>query len=444
MKRTGVLLLVLLFCARTLTTEARLQTTATSSFDVLHYDAQVEPDVINKTVTGKVLIRLISRVNNLATIEFECGDLVIDDVRENRERQEFLRGDRHLKISLSRPAKVNETREIEVEYHGTPRRGIRFFPERTQVYTVFSTSQWLVCRDEPDDRATLRLKLIVPANFTTAANGRLAARRNLPGNKIVFEWRQAIPVPTYTFGFVAGRFRTLTEKPGRVQLRYLASQLSDKDLLRIFRYTADMIGFYEKRSGVRYADSTYTQVLAAGRVEQEMSGFTVIRESYGPEVFANQSDVWLGAHELAHQWWGNMVTCRDWNHFWLNEGIATFMAAAYKEHRFGRKEYLREIETNRVNYQKVRDAGKDRSLVFPDWKNPTAEDRTLVYDKGAYVLHLLREELGERDFWDGIRQYSRRYFGKSVTTPDFQRAMEHASGNNLSDFFAKWVYLSKR
>ncbi len=260
----------------------------------------------------------------------------------------------------------------------------------------------------------------------------------------MYEWRQAIPVPTYIFGFAAGRFRTLTQKQGRVQLRYLATQFSDKEVLRIFRDTADMIGFYEERAGVRYADSTYTQVLAAGGVEQEMSGFTVLRESYGREVLANEHDVWLGAHELAHQWWGNMVTCRDWNHFWLNEGIATFMAAAYKEHRFGRKEYLREIEANRLSYEKVRDAGKDRSLVFPDWSHPTAEDRTLVYDKGAYVLHLLREELGERDFWAGLRHYTRTYFGKSVTTPDFQRAMEHAGGKNLADFFSKWVYLTKR
>jgi aminopeptidase N len=381
-------------------------------------------------------------VDKLATIEFDCGDLTIDAVRESKEARKFLRRDHRIEISLSRPAKTNEQREFEIEYHGTPRYGIRFFPERSQVYTVFSTSQWLVCLDAPDDKATWRLRLIVPADFQTVANGRLAGQHNLPHNKIAFEWRQTIAVPTYTFGFAAGRFLTFTEKRGRVNLRYLATQYSDKELLGIFRDTADMIGFYEERAGVRYADSTYTQVLAAGGVEQEMSGFTVLRESYGREVLANERDVWLGAHELAHQWWGNMVTCRDWNHFWLNEGMATFMAAAYKEHRFGREEYLREIEANRVSYQKVRDAGKDRSLVFPDWSNPTREDRTLVYDKGAYVLHLLRQELGERDFWKGIRHYTRKHFGKSVTTPDFVTAMEYASGKDLTDFFAKWVYLT--
>lgn len=439
MKRAGLLLLLSLVYA----TETRAQGKARSSFDVLHYEAQVEPDIENKTVTGKVLIQIVSSVGNLNSIDLDCGELTIDAVRENLDAQKFVSRGNRLKILLSRPSKANDKREILVEYHGTPRRGIRFFPEREQVYTVFSTSQWLVCVDAPDDKATLRLNLLVPANLNTVGNGRLAARRALPGNKVAYEWIQEIPIPTYTFGFVAGPFRTVTEKRGRVELRYLSTQYSDLQLQRVFRDTADMISFYEERSGVPYADSTYTQVLAAGSADQEMSGFTVLRETYGREVLANERDVWLGAHELAHQWWGNMVTCRDWNHFWLNEGIATFMAAAYKEHRFGREEYMREIELNRMEYQKVHAAGKDRSLVFPDWNNPTAEDRTLVYDKGAYLLHLLRTELGERAFWAGLRQYTRKYFGKSVTTPDFQTMMEQASGRDLTDFFAKWVYLTR-
>ena len=444
MKRTGLLLLLSLFCSCALATETPAQAVANAQIDVLDYDAQIEPDVANKTVTGRVVIRFASLVNNLKSIDFNCGELTIDAVRENGAMQKFERSERRLTIALSRPAKVNEKREIEIEYHGTPRRGIRFFPDRVQVYTVFSTSQWLVCVDAPDDRATLRLKLIVPADFATVANGSFVAQHKLGGNKVAHEWKQSIPIPTYTFGIAAGRFRTLTEKHGRLQLRYLSTQFSDEELRRIFRDTADMIGFYEERAGVRYSDPVYTQVLAAGGVEQEMSGFTVIRETYGRDVLANERDMWLGAHELAHQWWGNMVTCRDWNHFWLNEGIATFMAAAYKERRFGRAEYEREIESNRANYEKVRAAGKDRSLVFPDWLSPTREDRILVYDKGAYVLHLLREELGERDFWAGLRQYTRAHFGKSVTTPDFQKAMEQAGGKNLHDFFAKWVYLTKK
>lgn len=439
-------LLILLLSGSALTHGASAQTKAESHvapFDVIHYDAQLEPDITNKTVKGKVLIRLIVRAKNQSTIELDGGDLTIDAVREGARPLTFTRSGRRLSVSLSNPAKAGERREIEIEYHGAPRFGVRFFPERAQVYTVFSTSQWMVCVDAPDDRATLRLNLILPAGLAAVANGSFVAERALPNNRVVHEWRQEIPIPTYTFGFAAGRFRVLTEQRGRPRLRYLSEKFSDDELRRIFRDTADMISFYERRAGVPFADKIYTQVLAAGGVEQEMSGFTVMRESYGNGVLKNERDVWLGAHELAHQWWGNMVTNRDWTHFWLNEGMATFMAAAYKEHRFGREEYLREIEAARANYEKVRDAGKDRSLVFPDWNRPTREDRTLVYDKGAYVLHQLRAELGERLFWSGIRRYTRAYFGKSVTTPEFQTAMERASGRNLSEFFAKWVYLTK-
>jgi aminopeptidase N len=179
-------------------------------------------------------------------------------------------------------------------------------------------------------------------------------------------------------------------------------------------------------------------------VEQEVGSFALLSESYGPRVLADQQDVWLMAHELAHQWWGNGVTCRDWNHFWLNEGLATFLASAYKEHRFGRDVYLREVEEWRARYERVREQGQDKPLVFPDWTSPTANDRTLVYQKGAYVAHLLREHLGEARFWSGLRHYTRAFMGRSVTTPEFQHAMEQGSGADLREFFERWVYTAER
>lgn len=408
-----------------------------SRADVLNYSATIEPDIANKSIKGSVLIRVQTTSN---VVVFDCGELTIDSVKENGVAVQFSVQDHKLRVSLS--AKKKE-RELEVRYHGAPRRGIRFFPDRQQVYTIFSTSQWMVCNDDPADKATLTMKLILPATLTAVANGELVSQHELPDNKRISEWRQKNPVPTYIFGFAIGPFRTVKQKHGNVELQYLITNYSDTEARRIFRDTPDMLDFFEDRAGVKYADKTYTQVLAAGGVEQEMSSFTGLKESYGKQVLDNEQDVWLGAHEFAHQWWGNMVTCRDWNHFWLNEGVATFMAAAYLEHRFGRTIYLREIETYRANYEKVRAAGKDKSLVFPDWLSPTREDRTLVYDKGAYVLHLLREEMGERNFWKGLQIFTRRHFGKSVVTTDFVAAMEEAHGKSLKEFFAKWVYLGE-
>jgi aminopeptidase N len=401
--------------------------------DVLHYDATIEPDIAAKTIKGSVAIKIVPGRNE---IEFDCGELVIDSVRVSGVSAKFAVKDHRLKIELPKNAK-----EIHIDYHGAPKRGIRFFPDRDQVHTIFSTSQWMVCVDDPADKATLTMKLILPAALTAVSNGRFVSQRDLPGARRVSEWRQPTAIPTYIFGFAVGPFRVVTEKKRNVEFRYLATDYADDELRRIFRDTADMLDFFERHAGVKYHGPTYTQVLAAGTVEQEMDSFTALKESYGKRVLEDEQDQWLGAHEFAHQWWGNMVTCRDWNHFWLNEGIANFMAAAYLEHRFGREVYMRHIDSYRTNYGKVKAAGKDKSLVFPDWLRPTREDRILVYDKGAYVMHLLREEMGERAFWNGLRGFTRRHFGKSVVTSDFTRAMEKAAGRSLQPFFAKWVYL---
>ena len=299
----------------------------------------------------------------------------------------------------------------------------------------------MVCIDDPADKATLTFRLVLPAALTPVANGNFVSERDYAANKRISEWQQETPIPTYIFGFAAGPYHVVKEKRRNVEFRYLATNYSEAEVRRIFRDTPGMLEFFERRAGVKYADRMYTQVLAAGSVEQEMSSFTALKESYGKQLLDNEQDLWLAAHEFAHQWWGNMVTCRDWNHFWLNEGIANFMAAAYLEHRFGRAIYLREIERYRASYEKVRAAGKDKSLVFPDWLRPTREDRILVYDKGALVLHLLREEMGERAFWNGLRIFTQRHFGKSVITSDFVTAMEEANGKSLEKFFAEWVYL---
>jgi aminopeptidase N len=403
--------------------------------DVLHYSATLEPDISAKSVKGSVLIRVSTTSR---AVEFDCGELTIDAVTEAGTALQFSTANRRLRVSLPAGKRL---REIKIDFHGVPKFGIRFFPDRQQVYTIFSTSQWMVCVDDPADKATLTFKLILPPNLTAVANGELVSQRESANNKRISEWQQRTPIPTYIFGFAVGPFHVVKEKRRNVELRYLATNYTAIEVRRIFRDTPDMLDFFEDRAGVKYADRTYTQVLAAGGVEQEMSSFTALKESYGKQLLDNEQDLWLGAHEFAHQWWGNMVTCRDWNHFWLNEGIATFLAAAYLEHRFGRAVYMREIETYRANYEKVRDAGKDKSLVFPNWNSPTREDRTLVYDKGAYVLHLLREEMGERAFWNGLRLFTRRHFGKSVVTSDFVSAMEAANGKSLKAFFAKWIYL---
>lgn len=407
------------------------------NFDILQYDAQIEPDFSTKSVKGKVIINLKSLTTNLTEIQLNAGALEIDKVSEKAfEKKENL-----LNITLFKPARLNEKRRIEIEYHGVPKFGVRFFPEQSQVYTIFSTSQWMPCVDAPEDRAKFRLELILPKDLQVAGNGEFIKQTNISNEKTSSVWEQKNENPTYLFGFAAGKFRQVVEIHKGVKLRYLAPQdFSDEQIKQIFRETKNIMDFFESKAGVKYAGKTYTQVLPVRNAEQEMSGFTVLREDYGNRVLKDEKDIWLGVHEFSHQWWGNMVTNKDWTHFWLNEGITNFMTATFLEHRFGREEYLKQINNYKANYEKVRDAGKDKPLVFPDWNRPTREDRTLVYDKGAYVAHLLREELGEEKFWRALKDYTRKYWEKSVVTKDFQNSFEQSSGKDLSEFFRKWIY----
>lgn len=434
------MVLVIIICAFVLRSNAQM-----NLFDVTNYDAVIAPDPVGKSVTGKVVVRFSSLSENLTEIILNAGVLEIDSVQEKLVKLNYDKNGNLLKIHLAKPLKIGDTAEIEIVYHGVPKYGLNFFPEQNQIYTIFSTSQWMPCVDSPDDRASFRLNLITPKNVKTLANGEMIGERELANGKISSRWEQKNPIPTYIFGFAFGEFQELIEKEKQTTFRYLFDKsFSVEQAKKIFVDTKDMLRFFEKKAGVKYPYKTYTQVLTAGNAQQEADGFSLLNNEYGRDVLKDKKDIWLGTHEFAHQWWGNMLTNSDWTHFWLNEGIANFMTAAYLEHRFGRAEYLSEIERYQKSYEKVRDAGFDKPLVFPNWNKPTREDRRLVYDKGAYVVHLLRKELGEKSFWKGFKEYTRKYFGKSVETKDFQTAMEKSSGKDLSIFFNKWVYLKTK
>ena len=410
------------------------------SFRITHYDARIEPDLSDRTITGVVVIHFVMTERDQRTIALDSGDLTIDAVKEDGARLDFAVREHRLTIRWPTPVTMNRRRQVEIAYHGKPRFGMQFVPERKQVYTVFSTSQWLVCLDAPNERASMDLSVVLPADLVVVASGKEVRRRRLPNGSVLHEWRQERPMPSYTFGFAAGLHTDVTERRAGHFLRYLGSGFSAVELRRIFADTADMVRFFQDRAGVPYGEPVYSQALVPRTVGQEMSGFSVLSEEYGRAVLADAHAESLIAHELAHQWWGNQVTCAAWTEMWLNEGFATFMAAAYMERRFGREEYLRMVDGWRSRYESVRSAGRDRSLVFADWTYPTPDDRTLVYQKGAYALHLLRETLGDQVFWAGLRDYTRAHSGRSVTSIQFQRAMERSSRKDLSTFFKTWIY----
>jgi aminopeptidase N len=409
---------------------------------ISHYDLELRPRFSERTIEGSVSLTVVTAGAGASTLVLNRGALVIDEVHGGRRTLPFRVDGGQLRIDL--PPSTPPTLTIDIEYHGRPTSGLVFVPEREQLYTIFTTPQWMPALDEPSARATFRLRLHMPHSWTGTAAGREVSRRAVSDDVDVAEWVQERPVPTYTFGFAVGRFSELSDREGEVTLRYFANGFSSDEMRKIFSESRQMLRFFEERSGVRYPWQTYAQALVARTAGQEMAGLSLLSEEYGRAVLEDSKAIGLLAHELSHQWWGNLVTCRAFTEFWLNEGFATFMAAAYREHRFGRAAYLADIEAMRTRYEHVVSRGNDGSLVFPAWNRPTADDRTLVYQKGALILHQLRERVGDDRFWDAIRLYTRRNLGQSVTTDALQLAFEEASGADLREFFAGVVRLEKR
>lgn len=404
-----------------------------AELDVLSYQLTIEPDIQNQSIEGSLLIQF-EVANGTESIALDAGKLQIDKVSGTSVASYNKVGSKLL-IALNQQEQTHH--EVTIQYHGNPKKGLLFNPALNQAHTVYFTDHWMVCNSKPNDRAAFSLNILLPKGMQSIASGKsLGVEEN--AEKVLHKWHQAYETPAYTYGFAIGSFTEATEQTGDVTLLYYSSELDDNALKKVFTETSNILEFFEQKSGVEYVQDSYAQVLI-GDNYQEMSGLSVLAKAYPSFVFKDSSEIHLTSHELAHQWWGNMITCEDFGHFWLNEAFAVYMSSAFSEHKFGPKKYEADIAIYKSIYDGLVKRGKDRPLIFKEWK-PSRDNRNVVYYKGAYVLHLLRKELGDEAFWKGIQSYSKTYFGKSVKTEDFKLAMEKATGADLDDFFNKWVY----
>ena len=419
---------------------------AQDDIEIVQYRARIVPDLKEKTVTGTTTIRFKSKRigtrDGAFDIVFPLNALVIDAVRLNgataAHRVEQRATSRALVVTVA--AARNAVNELQVDYHGKPAAGLKF--GANYLYTAFSTCHWMLCREESGDKASFRLALIVPATFTVVASGVARLRTMLAGGRALHVWEQRRPYSPYLFGFAAGEMSvaTLPAAKSSTTLRVLGVDQTPAELKNKFQDTPRMIKFFEEKSGVALPHKTYTQVLVPGSEAQEASTFSLIGRDQLDPILIDPEEDWVIAHELAHQWWGNLVTCKDWSHFWLNEGMTVFMVAAYKEQRWGIAAYAREITLAEKRRQNAINADFDVPLAYRGAYPSLAIKRAIAYSKGFLFIDVLRKRLGEAAFWQGIKSYTKANLDKTVDGEDFQRAMETASGENLAALFQQWVY----
>jgi aminopeptidase N len=374
----------------------------------------------------------------VADFRFSANALTLGAVRSDDGPVEHRQEGEDLFLELPRPLARGEAATISLTYSGTPRRGLVF--AEGGVRTGYFTCQWMICdQDRPGDRASLDLRVAVPSGFNAAGSG-VGSTEALVGDTLTLRWRETRPYAAYLYGFAASPMHTLVINHPRVLLVTMSSAMTHAELERAFADTGRMIDFFERRAGVPFPYRSYNQVVIDGSEAQEASGFSVLGTAEIRPILTDPTEDWAIAHELGHQWWGNLITCNTWREFWLNEGLTVFMTAAWKEERWGRAAYEREIRLSRQRWQAVLDSGFDAPLAWGGTYPSMRHRRAITYSKAAVFLDALRTEMGDRAFWAGLRAYTRANAGGTVESRDLQRAMEGAAHRSLAPLFNTWVY----
>ena len=313
-------------------------------------------------------------------------------------------------------------------------RGLKWLNNDKGFLSTFYCDAWMICNDRPDHRAGLRLEFVLPAgsDLLPVGPGRLVSSTDVKGERhFVFE--QGPPVQTYLFSFAAARLLSSSDGDFIIYAGAGGHTIA-------LQKTAAAAAFFRERAGREPLHKTYTQAfLPDVEVGQEAAGLGLMSEVY-LSALEQADDVDLMAHELAHQWWGVLVGIRSWSDFWLNEGMAEFMADAFVERHQGRRAYEQRMAKLHQRMTALQKEGKDRPLHWEGWKDAHEALGPVPYVKGALFLDNLRKQLGETHFWGGIALYTRKHAHSLVDARSFQRAMEEASGRSLAPLFDEAVY----
>jgi aminopeptidase N len=445
------LLLGTLFAAAPVNAQTNLERvvnggfTPSHDYDLIHQRIEVRNFNWDSTsFDGRVTTTLVSLRPGLDSVILDMGRSLT--VRSVTPARSYARPGDSLVVRLPRPAGFGDTVRFTVDYHGGIRQGqgLYFFtddgrPHRPkQVYSGGGTDgnpRWMPTWGAPADKATWELAATVPAELTVVSNGRLVSDRPASGGQHTVTWRQEKPASTYLISLAAAPFARITDRWRAVPLEYYVYR-EDSALARpLFGVTPDMMETYSRLTGVPYPWNKYAQVTVADFIGgmENVSATTLVDWLPGPRDYRDRP--WyrhsLIPHELAHQWFGDLVTAQDWGNYWLNEGMAEFMPGQYwgsKQGPHAEQDYYQ------AEYQQYLGIDARRRMPLATYSSNN------VYPKGALVLEMLKTYLGPERFWASMRRYLTRHAYGTATSDDLRQAVLEATGENLGWFWSQWIY----
>ena len=425
----------------------------TRDVDFLHLKLDITPSFEQKTVSGTTTLQFKPISRPISVLKLNATELTVHSVSSSQPIADWHLSREHLIIHFAEPLPIGEENSLEISHEAQPEKGMYFrTPDmgyregEAHLFTQgepIESRHWFPCFDSPNEKLTTEVICHVPDGMLVLSNGRkLSEEKDEDSGLVTFHWLQDKPHVNYLIAVVAGYFESIQDQYRDIPMAFytLPSQI---DMAKnSFEGTKDMMAFIESETGVPYPWDRYDQVcvndFVAGGMEN--TSLTILTDGtlFDSSTENLRSSQGLVAHELAHQWFGDLVTCKDWSHLWLNEGFASYFEALYSEHKDG---------DNAFRYSMLKKMGgwlnnpaDPVGIVSREYDNPMQQFSYRAYPKAAWVLHMIRSSIGPDLFRQMMKTYLIRHTYESVVTEDLNQVLEELTGRSLDQFFDQWVY----
>jgi len=426
-----------------------------STWKPLHYDVSLSfNDQLTEISSAKTEVTLQVLAARLTVVDFDFGDMPIDSVTVSGKPARYERKAELLNVRLPRMYRNGDKLKVTVTYHGRPKDGLIFASDRDGKPSVTGDNwpnrvhQWIPSLDHPSAKASVSFTIAAPPRDLVVANGKPVTMTRNGGAPAVWRYEEAKPIPAYCMVIAVNEGAKIEGESTVTPLSFYVPQRDRSYATKGFSPAGPALSFFSQTVGP-YPYDKLALIIAATRFGgMENSGAIVFTNNLFDlrpneamsERFGVPSRIEsLVAHEIAHQWFGDSVTESTWADLWLSEGFATYFAALFIEKFDGEqafREYMRGAAERYFVYEKERNAPIHDTQTLDLMKLLNENN----YEKGAWVLHMLRERLGDEAFFRGIRNYYNEHREGTATTEDLRAALEKASGKNLREFFRRWIY----
>jgi aminopeptidase N len=422
------------------------------TYDLQHQATTVRFDWPRQAVVGTTTLDIAGMPGAapLSAISIDASDMTFQRVATGTTELKYDYNGRVLTVRLENPLGADEKTSITIDYDGANRtKGAYFRPARHIVWTQGEAEEnhfWVPTYDFPNDKTTWEFYIWTAKGERALSNGRLAGSRTVR-DSIEWHWVLDKPASTYLMTTVVGNYTVIQDKPWRkVPIGYWTYPDSTQAARRGFARTPQAVDVFSRKTGVPYPWAKYDQIVIPEFQYGGMENVTATSQNDAQilhpawsEPQANSAG--LMAHELAHQWYGDLLTTRRWPDAWLNEGFATFMEQIFREEDKG----IDEGAFDRLGAQEqtiAADRRARRPIVYDKWENDAIELFLTghIYSKGATVLQMLRHQLGDALFWKAMNRYTTTNAYANVVTDDLRKAFEETTGKDYKLFFDQWVY----